>query len=122
MPINIDAEDLLKIIKDNTVQKIFFGILIAVCAFFAGRATIQQQDCIFKDVCEDVIDDRDELSIQLSKEREKCQKEKKNALEELAKRLEQDCILRIDEAIDHCEFSEDIHCPICISRGLCVNP
>jgi len=122
MPINIDAEDLLKIIKDNTVQKIFVGILIAVCAFFAGRATVSNQDCIVKDVCEDIMNDRDQLSFQLSEEKGKCLKEKKKALEELAERLERDCLLRIDESIDHCEFSEDIHCPICISRGLCVNP
>ena len=122
MPINIEAEDLLKIIKDNTVQKIFFAILIAGCAFFAGRATVSNQECIIDDVCEDIIDDRDELSRQLTEQRAECQKEKKRALEELAERLERECMMRIDEAIDHCEFSEDIHCPICISRGLCVKP
>ena len=117
MAINIDAEDLLKIIKDNTVQKIFVGILIGVCAFFAGRATMPK--CDQKTICNVIQKDKDELSKQLKKQKKECQKEKREALEDLADRLENDCIIRIDQAIDHCEFSEQIHCPICVSRGVC---
>ena len=122
MPINIDAEDLLKIIKDSTIQKIFIGILIGVCSFFAGRASMTDKDCSVKTLCKVISDDRDRLSLQLEQQRIKCQEEKDKALSDLAEQLESDCIRRIDEAIDHCEFSERIHCPICISRGLCVTP
>jgi len=122
MPINIDAEDLLKIIKDSTIQKIFVGILIGVCAFFAGRATMADKDCSVTTLCKTISDDKNRLSAQLEQQRIKCQEEKNEALNDLAEQLEADCIRRIDEAIDHCEFSERIHCPICISRGLCVKP
>jgi hypothetical protein len=73
MPINIDAEDLLKIIKDSTIQKIFVGILIGVCAFFAGRATMVDKDCSVKTICKTISDDRDRLSKQLNQQRIKCQ-------------------------------------------------
>jgi len=119
MSINIDAKDLLKIIKDGTVQKIFIGLLIAVCAFFGGRATMIDKDCSEKEICKDITRDRDSLSRQIIEERAACQEEKSEALEKLAERLEKECNLRISEAIDHCEFSDEIHCPICISVGAC---
>lgn len=117
MPINIDAEDFLKIIKDNTFQKIFVGLVLVVCSFFAGKATAPE--CKQSIICSDIIRDRDILSAQLTEERSKCQTEKVKSLQALTSDLNKDCALRIDEAIGHCEFSEDLHCPICVARGVC---
>lgn len=117
MPINIDADDFLKIIKDNTFQKIFIGIVLIVCSFFAGRATMPE--CKQSVICQDIIKDRDLLSAQIIQERSSCQDEKIKSLKDLTDSLNYDCALRVDEAIGHCEFSEDIHCPICIARGVC---
>ena len=117
MPINVDAEDFLKIIKDNTFQKIFIGFMIAICAFFAGRSTVPE--CKQDVVSADIIKDRDIISAQLVNEREKCQNEKVKSLKSLTEKLNFDCSTRVDEAIGHCEFSEEIHCPICKARGAC---
>lgn len=118
MPINIDAEDFLKIIKDNTFQKVFVGFVLIVCAFFAGRATMPE--CKQSVICQDIIKDREILSAQIIQERSTCQEEKITALKDLTDSLNHNCALRVDEAIGHCEFSEDIHCPICIARGVCT--
>ena len=117
MPIKLEAEDFLKIIKDSTFQKIFAGLVLAFCAFFAGRATIPE--CKQSVICSDIIRDRDLLSDQLVDERNKCQTEKVKSLQELTSELNKVCTLRIDDAIGHCEFSEDLHCPICVARGVC---
>ena len=118
MPINLDAEDFLKIIKDNTFQKVFVGLTLIVCAFFAGKASVPEGKQSV--ICADIIEDRDLLSGQLKDERSKCQSEKIDALKSLTSDLNKECALRVDEAIGHCEFSEDLHCPICVARGVCV--
>lgn len=117
MSINIDAEDFLKIIKDSTFQKIFIGFVIAICAFFAGRSTAPE--CKQDVICADIIKDRDIISAQIIQERSDCQEEKITALKDLTDSLNHNCALRVDEAIGHCEFSEEIHCPICKARGAC---
>lgn len=117
MPINIDTEDFLKIIKDSTFQKVFVSLTLIICAFFIGKASVPE--CKQSVVCSDIIKDRDLLSGQLKDERLKCQSEKVDALKSLTSDLNKDCALRVDEAIGHCEFSEDLHCPICVARGVC---
>jgi len=39
MPININADDLLKIVKDKTFQKVFAISFALALSFFAGRIT-----------------------------------------------------------------------------------
>ena len=117
MPINIDAEDFLKIIKDNTFQKIFVVILIVTAAFFGGRATAPI--CNQKVICSDITEDRDRLSKQLSKQYEKCQTEKTQEFKDMKKDFEILCAERVDQALSGCEFSEELHCPICVVRGAC---
>lgn len=117
MPINIDAEDFLKIIKDNTFQKIFIGIVLVLSSFYAGK--ISNPECKQSVICKDISDDRDRLSAQLKEQYKVCQKEKALEIKEAVENMKILCADRVDKALEGCEFSEDIHCPICIARGVC---
>tara|TARA_B000000557_G_C20803063_1_gene456456 strand:+ start:1716 stop:2075 length:360 start_codon:yes stop_codon:yes gene_type:complete len=117
MPINIDAEDFLKIIKDTTFQRIITSIILIVCSFYAGRISIG--DCTQDTICSDIINDKKTLSKQISDERIICQDEKMNALEELHFKLNKECALRVEKSLESCDFDENIHCPICVARGVC---
>lgn len=117
MPVNIDAEDFLKIIKDATFQRITTAIILIVCSFYAGRISIG--DCTQDNICSDIIEDKKGLVKQISEERISCQDEKMNALEELHFKLNKECALRVEKALESCNFDENIHCPICVARGVC---
>lgn len=117
MPINIDADDFLKIIKDNTFQKVIAALVISAVSFFGGRASVPV--CDQKIVCADILNDRDKISEQLSTQYKNCQTEKAQELKSIKEDLEVLCADRVDKALSGCEFSEDIHCPICIARGVC---
>jgi len=118
MPINLDTKNILTLIKDNTFQKITAVVFLCSLFFYLGR--LSMPECRQDVVCHDIIKDRDLLSQQLVKERTSCQKEKVSDLKKLTEKLNTDCAMRVDNAIGHCEFSEDIHCPICVARGVCL--
>jgi hypothetical protein len=117
MPININAEDILKVIKDKTFQKIAGGVVVVMCAFGAGKLSAPQ--CNQTVICGDIIRDRDALSAQLKKQYAECQEEKTEALEGLRLELDADCADRVDKALGSAQFDENIHCPICEARGIC---
>lgn len=117
MPINIDAEDFLKIIKDNTFQKALVVLVISLASFFGGRISVPT--CDQKTICKDITEDRDKISLQLSQQYTKCQTEKAKELKNFKEDFELLCADRVNKALEGCEFSEDIHCPICIARGVC---
>ncbi len=117
MPIKIDADSVLKIIKDKTFQKIFAGLILILTSFSVGRLTSPQ--CNQIEICGDIIRDRDELSGQLKAQYTKCQDEKVKSLEGLKVELDASCADRVDKALGSAEFDEDIHCPICVARGVC---
>lgn len=117
MPVNISAEDILKLIKDKTFQKITGGVIVVLCAFGAGKLSAPQ--CNQASICGDIIRDRDALSIQLKEQYAACQDEKQVSLQDLRAELDHDCAERVDKALGSAEFDENIHCPICIARGVC---
>ena len=115
---NLDYLDLIaKQAKNETTQKIFSILLIALCSFFIGRSSVN--DCKKDVICKDIIADRDKLSKQLNEDKITCQDEKTEEMKDLALKLERECSYRLDKALDDCEFSEEIHCSICIARGVC---
>lgn len=117
MPVNLSLKDLLKVIKDKTFQKASAVLLIIAASFGVGRLTAPE--CNQAEICGDIIKDRDELSSQLKQQYTKCQDEKVTALKDLRVELNASCAIRVDEALAGCDFSEDIHCPICVARGVC---
>ena len=117
MPVELSLRELLNVIKDKTFQKATAAILIIVASFGVGRLTAPE--CNQAEICGDIIKDRDELSSQLKQQYEKCQDEKVTALKELRLKLNASCALRVDEALAGCDFSDEIHCPICVARGVC---
>lgn len=117
MPIKLSTEDILKIMKDDVFHYFIIAIVIAVASFVTGRVTAPE--CRQDVICADIIRDRDELSNQLQKQYAQCQHEKINELKSLKEELDIVCADRVDRALEGCEFSEDIHCSICIARGVC---
>ena len=117
MPVDLSLKVLLKTIKDKTFQKVSAVLLIIVTSFGVGRLTAPE--CNQAEICGDIIKDRDELSSQLKQQYTKCQDEKVTALKELRLKLNASCALRVDEALEGCDFSDEIHCPICVARGVC---
>ena len=117
MPVDLNLKDMLKVIKDKTFQKASAALLIIVASFGVGRLTAP--GCNQAEICGDIIKDRDELSSQLEQQYLKCQDEKVDSLKDLRVELNASCAIRVDEALAGCDFSEEIHCPICIARGVC---
>ena len=117
MSIKINSEDLLNIVKNNTYQKVFLLAFIAGLSFFVGRSSAPK--CEQSVICADIIRDRDELSSQLSSQYKTCQIEKEKEMKSLTEDLNQLCAERVSDALLDCKFAEDLHCPICIARGIC---
>lgn len=103
--------------KNETSQKILVILIVSLSSFFIGRSSVEE--CNKEIICKDIISDRDVISSQLSQNRVQCQKEKTQEMKDLTLDLERQCSYRLDKALDDCSFSEDIHCPICVSRGVC---
>ena len=114
---SIDADQILKFIKDKTVQLVFGGITIFIFSFAGGRLTAPK--CDKSIVCHDIIADNAQLSSQLEASREECFEKTSGSLETLKLEFEAICAQRVSEALSDCSFSENIHCPICIARGVC---
>ena len=113
----IDPKDLIQFVKDETIQKIFVCILIAVGSFMFGRASVD--DCIKSEVCKDIITDRNKLAQQLIDARIECANEKEALTKRLQESFKKECNKSVDESLKNCEFSPKIHCPICIAKGEC---
>ena len=114
---SINIKEILEYAKDKTIQQVLVCIVIAVSGFFIGVKSVDP--CIKEVVCEDIIKDRDILTKQVADERIKCQDEKLEALKDLRLDLNANCATRVEKALNDCEFSIDLHCPICIARGAC---
>ena len=117
MVIKINPNDLLEIAKDNTFQKVFAISFALALSFFAGRATSPK--CEQSIICADIIKDRDEISKQLSEQYKNCQIEKEKEMKLLTEDLNQNCAERVSDALIDCRFDEELHCPICMARGIC---
>lgn len=117
MLLNIKSESVLKLIKDKTFQKASALIVVICCAFFAGRAS--SPECVQEIICADIIRDKNTISQQLEKQYTQCQEEKVNELKNITHDLNANCAERVDEALGSAEFDENIHCPICVARGVC---
>ena len=117
MIFNINPNDILKLIKDKTFQKISIVFVLVLSSFFVGRISVPE--CRQDIVCKDIISDRDTIARQLEQQYIKCQKEKTEELKGLSVELNADCADRVNKALGSAEFDEDIHCPICVARGVC---
>lgn len=104
--------------KNQTIQIVVGAILLSVFSFVVGRSSVE--DCDKAIICKDIKQDRDTLSLQLTNSRTSCLKEK----EALSKKLKQDFDIEMARllkgVVKSCEFSEDVHCPICIARKVCT--
>ena len=114
---SMNVKEVLEFVKDKTIQQVFICILIGVFGFFAGVKSVEP--CVKKVVCEDIQNDNDVLTAQLSKERIVCQNEKMEALQDLRLTLNANCAGRVEQALHDCEFDQDLHCGICVARGIC---
>ena len=114
---SIDIKEVLEFVKDKTVQQIFVYILIGVFGFFAGTNSVEP--CVKEVVCEDIQKDNDKLTSQLTKERLRCQEEKLQALQDLRLDLNANCAGRVEKALQDCDFDQELHCGICVARGIC---
>tara|TARA_Y200000002_G_scaffold250650_1_gene207688 strand:- start:1353 stop:1703 length:351 start_codon:yes stop_codon:yes gene_type:complete len=114
---SINVKEVLEFVKDKTVQQIFVYVLIGIFGFFAGTKSVKP--CIKDVVCEDIMKDNGKLTLQLSKERVRCQEEKTKALQDLRLDLNADCAGRVEKALQDCEFDQELHCGICVARGIC---
>jgi hypothetical protein len=110
-------KEVTKYAQNQTVQIIFGSLLIAVMSFLGGRSSINIPPKSV--VCSDIIKDNENLSLQLSEERISCEESKTSALKEFQHILDIQCAERVEKALEGCEFSEDLHCPICVARGVC---
>lgn len=117
MLLNIKLESVLSIIKDKTFQKASTLIVVACCAFFAGRSSAPE--CVQEIVCADIIRDKNTISEQLETQYTQCQEEKVKELKNITQDLNTECAIRVDSALGSAEFDENIHCPICVARGVC---
>ena len=117
MLLNIKTESVLKLIKDKTFQKASALIIVIFCSFFAGRAS--SPECVQEVVCADIIRDKNTISQQLETQYTQCQEEKVKDLKNITQDLNAECAVRVDNALGSAEFDENIHCPICVARGVC---
>ena len=112
-----NLKEISKLAKNQTFQLIFAGILIAIMSFLGGKFSV---DVPVKDVlCKDIIADNKKLSTQVSEERVSCELSKESVFKDMKQDFESLCADRVSTAIDSCDFNEDIHCPICVARGVC---
>ena len=114
---SINIKEVLEFVKDKTIQQVFICILIGVFGFFAGVKSVEP--CVKEVVCEDIQNDNDILTKQLSKERLRCQEEKMTALQDLRLDLNANCAGRVEKALQDCDFDQELHCGICVARGIC---
>jgi len=117
MIFNINPDNILKLIKDKTFQKISIVFVLVLTSFFIGRVTVSE--CRQDVVCKDIIEDRNIITNQLEQQYVKCQEEKTEELKGLSTELNADCADRVNKALGSAEFDENIHCPICVARGIC---
>jgi hypothetical protein len=112
-----NIKEVAKYAQNQIVQIVFVGLLISSISFLGGRSSV---DILPKAVvCHDIIKDNETLSLQLNEERISCEESKTSALKEFQQVLNIQCAERVEKALEGCEFSEDLHCPICIARGVC---
>lgn len=114
---SMNVKEVLEFVKDKTIQQVFICILIGVFGFFAGVKSVEP--CVKEVVCKDIQKDNNILTEQLSKERIVCQNEKMEALQDLRLTLNANCAGRVEQALQDCEFDPDLHCAICVARGIC---
>ena len=101
----------------HTVQLVTAAIFSLALGFMTCK--VVSDPCVREVVCKEIIADRDELSLQLSKSRKKCLQEKANLGKSLKDKLVNNCNDRVKNAVKNCDFSEKHHCPICKARGVC---
>lgn len=112
-----NIKEFAKLANNKTVQIVFGVLLFATLIFTAGRATVSVP--VKEVMCKDYIDDNKILSEQLTSERISCESSKEVILKDLTQDLNASCADRVSKALESCEFSEDLHCSICVARGVC---
>tara|TARA_B100000927_G_C16458556_1_gene466893 strand:+ start:199 stop:564 length:366 start_codon:yes stop_codon:yes gene_type:complete len=112
-----NLKEILSLLKDKTVQTALAALAVAIFSFMGGRVTAPS--CEKSVICLDISNDRDELTRQLSKQRQECAEEKTDALKKLRNNLNVECALDVERALEGSSFDPEIHCPICIARGEC---
>lgn len=112
-----NLKEVLSLLKDKTVQTALAALAVAVFSFMGGRVTAP--NCDKNEICKDISKDRDKLTGQLSKQRQKCSEEKTEALKQLRNDLNVECALDVEKALEGSEFDPEVHCAICVARGEC---
>ena len=112
------VKEILSLLKDKTIQKALAVTVVAAISFVGGRFSVP--NCNIEGVCQDISDDRDDLSEQLKKARKKCIESKTEALSSLRVELNADCAEKISEAASGSDFDPNVHCAICVARGECA--
>ena len=109
-------EDAIKLLKNRAFQ-IAVGCL--ALGFIFGRVSVDEVVCDEKTICEDHENDKRALKRSLNKKDKQCLDEKAKLTIKLTETFERDCVDQLNNAVKDCKFSERIHCPICVARGVC---
>lgn len=109
-------EDAVKLLKNRAFQ-VAVGCL--ALGFALGRSSVDEVVCDEKVICEDCENDKRTLQTTLNKKDKQCLDEKAKLTIKLTETFERDCVDQLNSAVKDCKFSEKIHCPICVARGVC---
>ena len=111
-------DKVFSLFKENESYRLAAAsLLFLIIGVFIGRCTTE--DCIREVVCKEYIRDRDFLQKSLVEKEKKYVDNQKELAKSISDKLKSECQKDIDKALEDCEFSERIHCPICIARGVC---
>jgi hypothetical protein len=70
-------------------------------------------------MCKDLIKDNTRLSSIIIEKDLKFTQEKSTMASSLREEFNSLCDKKISDSLNECEFSERLHCPICVARGVC---
>ncbi len=116
-----DVRENIQIVRE-VVQKpnvqiglsVFGALLLGVVL---GRFSVPE--CNREVVCKDLLKDNARLSSIIEEKDLRFTQEKSDMASNLRKELNALCDKKISDSLSDCEFSERLHCPICVARGVC---
>ena len=116
-----EVQEKIQIVKEVVQKKpvqigfsLFGALLLGVVI---GRFSMPE--CKREVMCKDLIKDNARLSSIIIEKDLRFTQEKSDMATKLRKELNDLCDKKISDSLNECEFSERLHCPICVSRGVC---
>tara|TARA_B100000886_G_C20054386_1_gene339079 strand:- start:33 stop:395 length:363 start_codon:yes stop_codon:yes gene_type:complete len=106
-----------EVVQKKPVQITMSVIGALLLGVVIGRSSMPE--CKRDVICKDLIKDNGRLSKILVNKDVSCTKEKSKLAMKIKKEMSKTCDSKIEESLKECEFSERLHCPICIAKGAC---